>query len=149
MLNKLIAFFNNELQVESEENKAEQIQQACAVLLIEVSKADYEECDNERETIRASLSAWFDLSDAKLAELIQLGEEQSKESISMYPFVKLINENYQYEQRVELLSKMWKVAYADNVISKYEDFIIRKIADLLHISHSDFIKTKLDQGSKV
>lgn len=149
MLNKLIAFFNNELQVESEENKTEQIQQACAVLLIEVSKADYEECDNERETIRASLSAWFDLSDAKLAELIQLGEEQSKESTSMYPFVKLINENYQYEQRVELLSKMWQVAYADKIISKYEDFIIRKVADLLHISHSDFIKTKLDQGSKV
>ena len=149
MLNKLIAFFNNELQVESEENKAEQIQQACAVLLIEVSKADYEECDNEREAIRASLSAWFDLPDTKLAELIQLGEEQSKESISMYPFVKLINENYQYEQRVELLSKMWQVAYADNVISKYEDFIIRKIADLLHISHSDFIKTKLNQGSQV
>lgn len=145
MLNKLIAFFNNELHTSTEENKAEQLQQACAVLLIEVSKADYEECDNEREAIRASLSNWFELSDIKLNELIELGKDQSKESTSMYPFVKLLNENYQYEQKVELLSKMWQVAYADDEISKYEDFIIRKLADLLHISHSDFIRTKLQE----
>lgn len=148
MLNKLIAFFNNELQTNNEECQAEQLQQACAVLLIEVSKADYDECSNEREAIRSSLSVWFDMSDDKLAELIELGEEQSKGSTSMYPFVKLINEHYEYGQRVELLSKMWQVAYADNELSKYEDFIIRKIADLLHISHSDFIKTKLQQAGE-
>lgn len=148
MLNKLIAFFNNELNLHPEENKAEQLQQACAVLLIEVSKADYDDCDNEREAIRESLSAWFDLPESDLTALIEIAEQQSKESTSMYPFVKLINENYDYQQRVGLLRKMWEVAYADNEISKYEDFIIRKVADLLYISHSDFIKTKLEQSSE-
>jgi uncharacterized tellurite resistance protein B-like protein len=39
---------------------------------------------------------------------------------------------------------MWKVAYADGDLDKYEDNIIRKVADLLYIRHSDFVRTKLE-----
>lgn len=146
MLSKLIAYFNNELQTEADENKGQKLQEACAVLLIEVSKADYDESSIERDTIRSLLSGGFNLSEQKINELLQLAQNESDGATSMYPFVKLINENYEYQQRVELVSKMWQVAYADNELSEYEDFIIRKIADLLHVSHSDFIRTKLEQA---
>lgn len=146
MLSKLIAYFNNELQAETDENKGQKLQEACAVLLIEVSKADYEQSSIERETIKALLSNGFNVADEKINELMLLAQDESNAATSMYPFVKLINENYKYEQRVELVSKMWQVAYADNELSEYEDFIIRKTADLLHVSHSDFIRTKLEQA---
>lgn len=146
MLSKLIAYFNNELQTETDENKGQKLQEACAVLLIEVSKADYDESSVERDTIRSLLTSGFNLSEQKINELLQLAQNESDGATSMYPFVKLINENYEYQQRVELVSKMWQVAYADNELSEYEDFIIRKIADLLHVSHSDFIRTKLEQA---
>lgn len=146
MLSKLIAYFNNELQTETDENKGQKLQEACAVLLIEVSKADYDESSIERDTIRSLLTSGFNLSEQKINELLQLAQNESDGATSMYPFVKLINENYEYQQRVELVSKMWQVAYADNELSEYEDFIIRKIADLLHVSHSDFIRTKLEQA---
>lgn len=148
MLNKLIAYFNNELQAETDEDKVLKLQEACAVLLIEVSKADYEESNIEQDTIRSLLSKGFSLADEKINELLLLAQDESNAATSMYPFVKLINDNYEYSQRVELVSKMWQVAYADNELSEYEEFIIRKIADLLHVSHSDFIRTKLTHAGE-
>lgn len=148
MLSKLIAYFNNELQAETDEDKALKLQEACAVLLIEVSKADYEESIIEQDTIRSLLSKGFNLADEKINELLLLAQDESNAATSMYPFVKLINDNYEYSQRVELVSKMWQVAYADNELSEYEEFIIRKIADLLHVSHSDFIRTKLTHAGE-
>ena len=44
---------------------------------------------------------------------------------------------------LEIIEYLWRVAYADAYIHKYEEYYIRKIADLLHVSHSDYIKTKL------
>ena len=39
---------------------------------------------------------------------------------------------------------MWKLAYADGNVDKFEEFLIRKISDLLHIEHSDFINQKIN-----
>jgi uncharacterized tellurite resistance protein B-like protein len=38
---------------------------------------------------------------------------------------------------------LWSVAYADDKLDRYEEYYVRKIADLLYISHSDYIKAKL------
>jgi len=37
---------------------------------------------------------------------------------------------------------MWEVAYADGRIDRYEEHLIRKISELLHLSHKDFITGK-------
>jgi len=37
---------------------------------------------------------------------------------------------------------MWEIAYADNQLDKYEEYVIRKVADLIHVSHSEFIRAK-------
>jgi uncharacterized tellurite resistance protein B-like protein len=60
----------------------------------------------------------------------------------MHPFTSMINDNYEYDQKVNLLTLMWKVAFVDDNLDKYEEAMIRKIADLLYISHRDYIKVK-------
>jgi uncharacterized tellurite resistance protein B-like protein len=35
------------------------------------------------------------------------------------------------------------MAFADGNIDKYEEHVVRKISDLIHISHNDFIQSKL------
>jgi len=42
---------------------------------------------------------------------------------------------------------MWRVAMADNALSRYEEHVIRKVADLLYVSHSDFIRSKSEATS--
>ena len=149
MISKLKAFFEKELSLKSKDEPQQDInaklQKACAILLLEISKADYQETEDEKDRIRKILQDKFTLSDAQLNELIALSEDEGNEVTSMYPLTSLINEHYSYEQKLGLLDLLWQVAYADGELSKYEDHVIRNVAELLYVAHSDFIKSKLSQ----
>lgn len=143
MLKLLKNFFSDEFQIKDNKDPEKSLQRACAMLLMEVSRADFALAQSEKDKVTALLKSLFNLSDSEIAELIEYSEQKSDENTSMYPFTSLINDNYEYEQRVNLVSLMWKVAYADGDLDKYEDSVIRKVSDLLYIRHSDFVKTKL------
>jgi uncharacterized tellurite resistance protein B-like protein len=38
---------------------------------------------------------------------------------------------------------MWRVALADGKVQAIEDHIIRRVAGLIYVAHSDFIRLKL------
>jgi uncharacterized tellurite resistance protein B-like protein len=65
------------------------------------------------------------------------------ESTSLYEYTRLINDSCSYQDKLNLVNSLWKIAFADNSLDKYEEHLIRKISDLLHVSHSDFIKEKI------
>jgi len=54
----------------------------------------------------------------------------------------LINKGFTQEQKVTLIKTLWQIAYADGELDKYEEHMVRKMADLLHVPHLEFIKTK-------
>jgi uncharacterized tellurite resistance protein B-like protein len=37
---------------------------------------------------------------------------------------------------------LWQLAYADQTIDKFEEHLIRKLAELLHVPHKHFIQAK-------
>ena len=41
------------------------------------------------------------------------------------------------------LNSAKEIAFADGHLDKFEEHVVRKIADLIHISHNDFIQSKL------
>lgn len=141
MFTKLKKFF--EVQGETNDKDLRQLESACAVLLIEISKSDGEASDIEQQAITEYIANAFELKDEELTAVVAKSQSEEAQSTSYYPFVKLINEHYQYDKRVALVKSMWQVAAADGVIDAYEEHTIRKLADLLYVSHSDFIKTKL------
>jgi uncharacterized tellurite resistance protein B-like protein len=143
MLKKLKDLFSLDIQADSAEDKDKKVQQACAVLLIEVALADFEQTESEQEKVKNLLQRTFDLSTSELDELIEFSQTKGSETTSVHPFTALINDHYEYDERVNLVKLMWKVAYADGNLDKYEDSIIRKVSDLLYVRHSDFIKSKL------
>lgn len=144
MLNTLKEFFKNELLISSSKNARQEhsLEQVCALLLMEVSNADFEQSELEKEKIQQELRSLFSLSDDELAKLYEYSKEASADTTSVHPFTSILNDSYDYDQKVNLLKLMWKVAYADNTLDKYEEALIRKVADLLYITHSDFIKVK-------
>lgn len=144
MLVSIKAFFSAELSLENNENEQCKIQLAAAALLIELSRADYQREPEEQAAIEAALKKGFDLDDAQLATLIDLAEQENQDATSLYQFTNLIKDEYSAEQRFELVKMLWQVAIADGEISKYEDHLIRKIADLIYLPHSQFIKAKLE-----
>jgi len=97
---------------------------------------------NEYETILNSISANFSLSTEEANTLIILATQEQKQTTDYYQFTSLINKGFSQEQKITVIKTLWKIAYADGVLDKHEEYMVRKMADLLHIPHLDFIKTK-------
>jgi uncharacterized tellurite resistance protein B-like protein len=116
---------------------------AAAVLLLEVARADDAHHDFERETLRAGLAREFGLDEHALEALLDDAALRAKRSVSLFDFVQTLNQRLAPEKKRELLALLWDVAHADGRVDPHEEHLIRRLADLLHLSHADFIGAKL------
>ena len=66
---------------------------------------------------------------------------------SLYDWTEVINKECNYEQKCMIIGFMWDIAFIDSKIDKYEDFTIRKVADLIYVKHKDFIALKNDRAT--
>ena len=135
---------NQPSDVENQEEKEQNIiNNACAALLIETALADkvfnVEEIDSMKRTLREV----YEIDEKDLDELISESEKKVSESTSLYEYTRLINDLCDYQDKLKLINNLWTIAFADKHLDKYEEFLIRKISDLLYVSHSDFIQQKL------
>ena len=89
------------------------------------------------------MSSKLDIQKEELDNFTELAQKKSEDSTSLYEFTREINDQYEYEEKVSLITDLWGIAYSDGKLDKYEDYVIRKIADLIYVSHTDFIKSKL------
>lgn len=145
MLSTISSFFESHFGGQEGSKKThttDQLHLASAALMIELCKADQSIDDAETNALVQILKERFKLEENDLEELMQLAEQEAKEATSLYQFTSLMNENFEYPEKVKLIQNMWEVAYADGHIDRYEEHMIRKVADLLYLSHKDFIKSK-------
>ena len=118
------------------------VQLAAAILLLEVSRADFEISEQEKAVIQNVLMNQFDLTESESLNILNYGLKEHDEYTSSHPFIALLNEELDVKDKRTLLTGLWHVAYADSVLDKYEEYHIRKIADWLYLSHADFIRIK-------
>ena len=142
MISKIKGFFaKNVLEAEDATVKTEQL--AAAALLVEVMVIDGNLDEQELTSISQTLCQILALSGEQVDELIRLSRDEVAEATSLYQFTREINTHFNAEQKMNLLTAMWRVAFADGYLDKHEESIIRRVADLLHILHSDYIRCKL------
>ncbi len=122
--------------------REQQLQLAFAVLLVDVARADWEHAPQERETITAALATQFALDREHAQNLVREAENTLDVETSLYGFLELLNRECSIAEKRELMNRLWEVAFADGELSKYEEHTIRRLADLLHVSHADFIRAK-------
>ena len=143
MLNKLTDFLSAHIAPASAETRPEHtLQMATAVLLIEVMQSDADSTDQELATILSILKERFHLSDAEVAQLSELGHRTAQAANDLHQFTTLINRELELSEKVRIIEYMWQVAYADSQISAHENHLMRRMADLLHLSHGDYIAAK-------
>lgn len=146
MLNQLKSFMEKHLSIpenESSEHQAHRIQLASAALMFELIRTDHDVSEAEIAELRDIMKTQMSLSDSETDELLTLAEERATQSVSLYEFTSLICEQYDYPERIRLIENLWLIAYSDRHLDKYEEMVIRKTADLIYVSHSDFIQAKL------
>ena len=122
---------------------------ACIALLLETSMADEVLDESELQALKNTLQKDFLIDEDEIDELINLAKENVQDSTSLYEFTRDINDNFDATERVKLIESMWKIAYADGNIDKYEEHIIRKVSNLIYVAHSDFINAKLSAKEKI
>lgn len=116
---------------------------AVAVLLLEVLRADYEVGAAERRQVVASIRDLLGLEAGECEQLLERAERRIDQSHDLYQFTSEVNRSYSAADKQRLIEGLWRVATADAVVHKYEEHLIRRVADLLHVPHRDFIAAKL------
>jgi len=116
---------------------------ATCALFLEMANIDEEFSDSERERILSILREHFGLSDDHAAELVDLASKELDQSIDLWQFTNLINENYAEEEKVRIIEMVWEIVYTDDKLDQHEDYLVHKLAKLLRLSHKQLIDAKL------
>jgi uncharacterized tellurite resistance protein B-like protein len=144
MLNKINHFFNTLLAHDDIEKTDElSVEIACAVLLCEVMRADSVFTEQEQDELSIILSKQFKLTEQEVSAILEQAFELSENASDFYQFTSKLNQQYSLDERIKIVTLLWQVAYADGELANIEEHIIRKIADLLHLRHSEYIATKI------
>lgn len=116
---------------------------ACAVLLVEVMRADPQITDAERDVVMEAMRRRFPLGERELHELVVLADEASRSASDFHQFTSRLNAELDQPSKVAVVETMWQVAYADGAVDAHENHVISRIAGLLHVTHGEYIAAKL------
>ena len=128
---------------ESEESKQHRLNVAAAAMLIETARADFTQDEDEQAAMKTLLSKSLGLPATEVQELMETASNRVDEATSLYEFTRIINDHYSAQQKVQLIGAMWAVAFADGNLDKYEEALIRQVAELTYVPHQDYIRCKL------
>lgn len=125
------------------EPREEAVRLAAAVLLVEMARADATQGESERAALRRELEQRFGLEMDEAQALVATAEQSADQSVCMHGYIDDINTGLDHREKQSVLRMLWQVAYADGRLHHHEEHLMRRFADLLHLSHEDFIRMKL------
>lgn len=145
MIASIKKFF--EAHMEAAAAQASEVQEhrlriATVALLLETARADFNIHDEELATVARHARELFELDENETTELVALAEAEAQNATCYFEFTSLINNSFSPEEKVKIIELMWQVAYSDSELEKYEEALVRKIADLLYVPHGAFIAAK-------
>jgi uncharacterized tellurite resistance protein B-like protein len=150
MLDQIKLFYKQHLALSAPEDSLEvKLQLATAVLFLEMMYIDDKVESKEYEIILALIHQNYCLTNEQTTALMALAEQQRKQAVDYFQFTSLINKEYSLEQKVQLIESLWKIAFIDGVLDMDEEYLVRKIADLLHVPHTAFIMAKNRISSEI
>ena len=74
--------------------------------------------------------------------LVQAAEQEADYAVSLQSFTRELHENLTIKEKHVVIEMLWRVALADSQLDKYEDYLVRKVADLLYVPHQDLIRIR-------
>lgn len=142
MLKKLTRIFRSARQEQHSKQEDKQLELAVTILLVEVMHADHNLDVQEAELIKSLLQQHFNIDAKQAAELIHKAESKVNQVVSLQEYTRFLNKTLDYQKKVCLIENMWHVVFADGQVDKYEEHLVRNVAELLYVKHQDFIRTK-------
>ena len=145
MLKKLSALFDQAFSgaaTVDEPGREHGVRVATALLLIEVARADYRDDIVEDAKIFELMKGFFALDDADAELLIEDARREADHAVELQQFTRRLHEQLTGEEKLRVVEMLWKVALADSRLDKHEDHLVRKVAELLYVPHSELIRIR-------
>lgn len=143
MLKSIQDWLKQQLDNPQSEQDSHTVEVATAVLCYEIMRADDQLDESEQAAIQTALSAQFNLTDEELSLLLESSRKQAGQAADFVQFTRVINARCNNMEKIAIFKRLWAIAFADGVLDPDEEHLMRRIADLLYLSHSEFIQTKL------
>ena len=136
MLESIKKFFRSSMtppaQAEASDSRKDIRLAACA-LLLELAHADEDFSEDERQHLNSAVRRQFGLDASEAGKLLELAEAERAQAVDLWQFTNLIAENYSTGQKMVLAEIMWGLVYSDGDLASKEDYLMRKICNLLRL----------------
>lgn len=144
-LDKFRKKITSPLRKESLERSVKRIDDkiALGVLLWAVVEADRNFLPEEESKVKDILSSYCRIPQEEISVVLASIKNAAQERIDLYRFTSELNQNLPYEVRISIIENLFRVGCADKDLDEEELELIRKIANLFHLSHKDFIEAKI------
>ena len=126
-----------------EETQEHDIRVATCALLVELARIDEKFTQAEMNAILSILKDKYGLAGEHADALIAEAEKELDNSVDLWQFASLINQNYSNQEKIEIIETLWQVVYVDGKMDDYEHYLMSKLKNLLRLSHNQLIDAKL------
>ena len=136
MLDAIKSFFKSSMSPPAKDEahaSRKDIRLAACALLVELAHADDEFTEDERKHLESAVQRQFGLEQPEAQKLLALAEQERRQAVDLWQFTNLIAENYSTGQKMVLAEIMWGLAYSDGKLAGREDYLMRKICNLLRL----------------
>ena len=140
-------FKKNKKETEDNAKTSFDIELTGATLAYEIARIDGDVSEDELKVLMEQIKVIASKVGKDQIDILTTIETYSKNSTSFYDFVEDINDVFTKEQKLRLLSYMWKTAYADGILSVDEERLIKRLAELINIKSIEVLKLKSENKS--
>ena len=147
-MSKLLKFFKSKKPTDQAEEIFGMIEVATAVLLIEMARADFHQDDFEDKKITELLEVHFNLSHGEAQSLFEEGQKKADDAVSLHEFTRTLHTKLTQIEKEKVIGMLWELAMVDQELDKYEDYLVRKIADLLYVSNTVVLRVRHEVTAK-
>ena len=146
MLESLKRFFNKS-NVDTSKNEKQvtehDVHIATCALFVEMARIDEKFTQTEVDTILSILKDKYGMSQEHADALLAEADKELADSLDLWQFARMINENYSVDEKVEIIETLWQMVYVDGKMDQYEHYLMNKLKNLLRLSQDQLINAKL------
>ena len=123
-------------------NDSHETQLSATCLLLSVAEADEILEKQELDTIQDILKDFFSIADNDAYKLIQEAKDKMKNATGLFVFGQHLNTVFDHTDRLDFISCVFEVAYADGDLHYLEHHTVKKIANILNVNREDILASK-------
>jgi len=126
----------------NKEDREQAIRMATAVLMTEVARADFQYDEAELDVLLELITNTFQISVEDAVDLANEAADTAEDYVALHSFTQLLNNSLSEPEKEHIVSLLWRVAYADGRLDRYEDSLVSKIGALLYVSRGRVMRLK-------